>query len=176
MDIVRGKRTEKVLQHSHQDLSCFGVGQRYSEAQLRSVLRQLVATEALGVDAQAFNTLYLTDASRAILKGNHSVTLRHSHDRASERKARRIEGTPGLPTLDANAQERLQALKAWRGEVARTHNLPAYVIFHDATLHAIAHLAPSNLEALQDISGIGQKKLQAYGQEVLRVVAARAMA
>ena len=118
----------------------------------------------------------MTDASRAILKGTHSVTLRHSHDRAIERKARRIEGTPGLPTLDANAQERLQALKAWRGEVARTHNLPAYVIFHDATLHAIAHLAPNSLEALQDISGIGQKKLQAYGQEVLRVVAARAMA
>ena len=176
MDIVRGKRTEKVLQHSHQDLSCFGVGQSYSEAQLRSVMRQLVATEALGVDAQAVNTLYLTDASRAILKGNHSVTLRHSHDRASERKARRVEGVPGLPALDAPAQSRLQALKAWRGEVARTHNLPAYVIFHDATLHAIAHLAPSSLEALQDISGIGQKKLQAYGQEVLRVVAARAMA
>ena len=63
------------------------MGQRYSESQLRSVLRQLVATEALGVDAQAYNTLYLTDASRAILKGTHSVTLRHSHERASERKS-----------------------------------------------------------------------------------------
>jgi ATP-dependent DNA helicase RecQ len=87
-----------------------------------------------------------------------------------------VEGVPGLPALDAPAQARLQALKAWRAEVARTHNLPAYVIFHDATLHAIAHLAPSSLEALQDISGIGQKKLQAYGDEVLRVVATRAMA
>jgi ATP-dependent DNA helicase RecQ len=176
MDIVRGKRTEKVLQHGHQDLSCFGVGQRYSEAQLRSVLRQLVATEALGVDAQAYNTLYLTDASRAILKGTHRVTLRHSQERSSERKPRRTESATGLSALDAAAQARLQALKAWRAEVARTHNLPAYVIFHDATLHAIAHLAPTNLEALQDISGIGQKKLQAYGHEVLRVVSARPMA
>jgi len=175
LDIVRGKRTEKVLQHGHQDLSCFGVGQGYSEAQLRSVLRQLVATEAIGVDAQAYNTLYLTDASRAILKGTHRVTLRHSHERAIDRKPRRPETAPGLPALDALGQARLQALKAWRAEVARTHNLPAYVIFHDATLHAIALLAPSSLEALQDISGIGQKKLQAYGQEVLRVVAAHAL-
>jgi ATP-dependent DNA helicase RecQ len=163
MDIVRGKRTEKVLQHSHQDLSCFGVGQGYSEAQLRSVMRQLVATEALGVDAQAFNTLYLTDASRAILKGTHSVTLRHSHDRASERKARRVEGVPGLPALDAPAQARLQALKAWRAEVARTHNLPAYVIFHDATLHAIAHLAPSSLEACKTSAALARKNCKPTG-------------
>ena len=87
MDILRGKATKKVNQYSHEKLSTFGIGAHFSEVQLRGVLRQLIALGALGVDAQAFNTLYLTDASRAILKGTHSVTLRHSHDRASERKA-----------------------------------------------------------------------------------------
>jgi ATP-dependent DNA helicase RecQ len=69
------------------------------------------------------------------------------------------------------AQARFGALKAWRAEVARSHNLPAYVIFHDATLSAIAQKAPRNLTDLQGISGIGVKKLEAYADEVLRVVA-----
>jgi ATP-dependent DNA helicase RecQ len=73
-------------------------------------------------------------------------------------------------SLDSDALLRYSALKAWRAEVAREHNLPAYVIFHDATLAAIAQKAPKNLDDLQDISGIGAKKLEAYAQEVLRVV------
>jgi len=80
---------------------------------------------------------------------------------------RREEGATA--TLDAAAQKRFEALKAWRGEVAREHNLPAYVIFHDATLAAIAERAPATLEDLQGISGIGTKKLEAYGSDVLRV-------
>ena len=72
--------------------------------------------------------------------------------------------------LDDAGQQRYDALKAWRAEVARSHNLPAYVIFHDATLAAIAQAEPQDLEALQGIAGIGAKKLEAYGGEVLRVV------
>jgi ATP-dependent DNA helicase RecQ len=72
--------------------------------------------------------------------------------------------------LDEEGLQRFTALKAWRGEVAREHNLPAYVIFHDATLAAIAALAPKTLDELQGISGIGAKKLEAYGTEVLRVL------
>jgi ATP-dependent DNA helicase RecQ len=74
--------------------------------------------------------------------------------------------------LDAAAQQRYEALRAWRAEVARAHNLPAYVIFHDATLAAIAQQAPASLDDLQGISGIGARKLEAYGAEVLRVVGA----
>jgi ATP-dependent DNA helicase RecQ len=172
MDIVRGKRTEKVAQFHHEELSTFGIGAEFSETQLRGVLRQLVASGALAVDSEAFNTLKLTDGSRAILKGEAKVLLRES---VSQQGGRRKRGGPtAAPAvsagLAADAQSRFAALKAWRGEIAREHNLPAYVIFHDATLAAIAALAPRSLTDLQGISGIGAKKLEAYGAEVLRVL------
>ncbi|MBC7376114.1 MAG: HRDC domain-containing protein, partial [Burkholderiaceae bacterium] len=89
----------------------------------------------------------------------------------SERKPRRDKApAPAVAALDDMAQKRFAALKAWRGEVAREHNLPAYVIFHDATLAAIAERAPQTLQDLQGISGLGAKKLEAYGEEVLRVM------
>jgi ATP-dependent DNA helicase RecQ len=172
MDIVRGKKTDKVQQFGHDTLSTFGVGADLSETQLRSVLRQLIAIGALAVDGQAFNTLQLTDGSRAVLKGEVGVRLRQSDPAALERKAKRTPAAkPDPEPLDAMAQARFGALKAWRAEVARSHNLPAYVIFHDATLSAIAQKAPRNLTDLQGISGIGVKKLEAYADEVLRVVA-----
>jgi ATP-dependent DNA helicase RecQ len=162
MDIVRGKKTDKVQQFGHDTLSTFGVGADLSETQLRSVLRQLIAIGALAVDGQAFNTLQLTDGSRAVLKGEVGVRLRQSDPAALERKAKRAPAAkPDLEPLDAMAQARFGALKAWRAEVARSHNLPAYVIFHDATLSAIAQKAPRNLTDLQGISGIGVKKLEA---------------
>ncbi|MGR4868430.1 DNA helicase RecQ [Variovorax sp. LARHSF232] len=178
MDILRGKSTEKTKQHGHERISTFGIGAEFSEAQLRGVLRQLIATGALSVDAQAFNTLQLTEGSRAVLKGEAAVLLRESVSQPSARGARKERrGSSGgsskpsaaAATLDAAGQARYEALKAWRSEVAREHNLPAYVIFHDATLAAIAERAPATLADLQGISGIGEKKLQAYGSEVLRV-------
>ena len=174
MDIVRGKRSEKVLQHGHESLSTFGVGQALSELQLRGVLRQLLALGAVMVDVQAFNTLVLTPQARPILKGEQAVRLRQS---LSTPKAVKVKGSGGASALkapvdlDAAALARYVALKAWRAEVAREHNLPAYVIFHDATLAAIAQLAPSSIGDLQGISGMGVKKLEAYADEVLRVVA-----
>jgi len=178
MDILRGKATEKVSQYGHQGLSTFGIGAHFTEVQLRGVLRQLIALGALGVDAQAFNTLYLTEASRGVLKGEVTVRLRASVSTPADRKGTRKAKTgasgatkPAPIALDDAGQHRYTLLKAWRAEVAKSHNLPAYVIFHDATLAAIAHAAPHDLEALQGIAGIGVKKLEAYGQEVLRVVA-----
>jgi ATP-dependent DNA helicase RecQ len=173
MDILRGKTTEKVQQYGHQALSTFGIGAHFTEVQLRGVLRQLIAIGALGVDAQAFSTLYLTEASRAVLKGEVTVRLRASVSTPADRKAKRGASGAAKPApveLDAQGQVRYAALKAWRAEVARAHNLPAYVIFHDATLGAIAQAGPDSLEALQGIAGIGVKKLEAYGEEVLRVV------
>jgi ATP-dependent DNA helicase RecQ len=138
------------------------------------VLRQLIATGALAVDAEAFNTLKLTEGSRAVLRGETPVTLRESVSSPAERKPRREKAAKGAPPpaaakLDEAGRKRFDALKAWRAEVAKQHNLPAYVIFHDATLAAIAERAPASLEDLQGISGIGTKKLEAYGSEVLRV-------
>jgi ATP-dependent DNA helicase RecQ len=172
MDILRGKPTEKVTQRGHETLSTFGIGADLSELQLRGVLRQLIAIGAVAVDAEAFNTLQLTDGSRAVLKGEVSVQLRESVSSPGERKTKRsaVAAAKVPASLDVDGQERYVALKAWRAEVARAHNLPAYVIFHDATLAAIAERAPQSLDDLQGITGIGAKKLEAYGQEVLRVM------
>ncbi len=174
MDILRGKKTEKVAQFGHERLSTFGIGAQFSEAQLRGVLRQLIATGALAVDGQAFNTLKLTEGSRGVLKGETAVQLRESISAPADSRRRKGPAKPA-PALAAGLTEsalaRFAALKAWRGEVARSHNLPAYVIFHDATLAAIAALAPASLSDLQGISGLGAKKLEAYGDEVLRVIA-----
>ncbi len=182
MDIVRGKSTEKVAQFGHESLSTFGLGSAFSEAQLRGVLRQLVATNAIAVDSEAFNTLKLTNASRAVLKGEVPVLLRESISSsasspgspgksAQTRRAGRPRTPVAAAELDLLGQARFAALKAWRAEVAREHQLPAYVIFHDATLAAIAALGPQTVDELQGVSGMGAKKLEAYGQEVLRVVA-----
>ena len=173
MDIVRGKGTEKISQYGHAALSTFGVGSDFSELQLRGVLRQLIAMGAVRVDAQAFNTLQLTEHSRAVLRGEVAVRLRESAaetERKPKRSARLGVVVKAPIALDSEGLLRYSALKAWRAEVARQHNLPAYVIFHDATLAAIAQRAPRSLDDLQGISGIGAKKLEAYAEEVLRAV------
>ncbi|MEO7941058.1 MAG: HRDC domain-containing protein, partial [Burkholderiaceae bacterium] len=112
--------------------------------------------------------------SRAVLKGEVLVQLRVS-TAAPSAKGRRSVGRSAVAkapvALDDAAQHRYTALRDWRSEVAKSHNLPAYVIFHDATLAAIAQRAPASLDDLQGISGIGARKLEAYGNEVLRVVA-----
>ena len=183
MDIVRGKDTEKVKQFGHDQLSTFGVGKDYSEAQLRGVLRQLLATGAVGLQkvmlesGHSFDTLSLTEGSRPVLRGEVPVQLRESTAAApakrSSTRARKGSATPAAAAnLGPDAQVRFINLKAWRAEVAREHNLPAYVIFHDATLAAIAERAPATLDDLQGISGMGAKKLEAYGADVLRVVRA----
>ena len=180
MDILRGKTTDKVNQFNHNTLSTFGLGAEYSELQLRGVLRQLIAIGAVAVDAAAYNTLCLTEGSRAVLKGEVPLMLRASVSGPAERKpkreksgekstARSVAKSAAMAALDDAAQSRFTDLKAWRAEVAREHNLPAYVIFHDATLAAIAAIHPRSLRDLEGVSGIGAKKLEAYGEEVLRV-------
>ncbi|MEY4536703.1 MAG: helicase RecQ [Pseudomonadota bacterium] len=174
MDILRGKKTEKVTQFGHEAISTFGIGATLSETQLRSVLRQLIANGALNINAAAFNTLQLNAASREVLKGETQVMLRESEAasaRGSKAKRSTVSATKTAnAALDTAGERRFASLKAWRAEVAREHNLPAYVIFHDATLIAIAERNPQELSDLDGISGIGAKKLLAYGEEVLRVV------
>jgi ATP-dependent DNA helicase RecQ len=170
MDILRGKATEKVAQYGHAQLSTFGIGANFSETQLRGVLRQLIAMGALNVQGQVFNTLQLTEGSRAVLKGEVSVQLRESLSQKPEKRSRKPQAPgPAAANLSQDALVRYINLKAWRAEVAKEHNLPAYVIFHDATLAAIAAASPQNPEDLHGISGLGAKKLEAYGQEVLRI-------
>jgi ATP-dependent DNA helicase RecQ len=172
IDILRGKRTEKVEQHGHETLSTFGIGADLGESEWRGLLRQLIARGAVWVDANHFNTLRLGDAARPLLKGEGEVRLRVATAAKSGGRSRadRQRVVAAEASLTLAARETLAALKAWRAEVAREHNLPAYVIFHDATLRAIAERQPQRLDDLHGIPGLGHKKLEAYGAEVLRVV------
>ena len=174
MDILRGKATEKVAQFGHDKLSTFGIGADLSEQQWRGVLRQLIAIGAVRVDVDAFNTLQLTELARPVLRCEMRLMLRESlaePRRPGARKTASTRARAETAQLGDEGLQRLAALKAWRSEVAREHNLPAYVIFHDSTLIALAELAPRSLAELEGVSGMGSKKLQAYGQEVLRVMA-----
>ncbi|WP_232788425.1 DNA helicase RecQ [Macromonas nakdongensis] len=173
IDILRGKVTEKVQQHGHERLSTFGIGAQLGESEWRSLLRQLIARGAVWVDGEHFNTLRLGEAARPLLKGEGEVRLRvqsAAPKGVRNRSAERQRVVASEATLTLAAREALAALKAWRAEVAREHNRPAYVIFHDATLRAIAERQPATLADLQGIPGLGQAKLQAYGAEVLRIV------
>jgi ATP-dependent DNA helicase RecQ len=178
MDILRGKQTDKMAQYAHDKLSTFGIGADLSETQWRALLRQLIAREAVQVDAAHFNTLHLAEGARDILKGGAQVWMKQasetptrSRGKGSSSRAAKDVAPDGQP-LSLAQRECLDALKAWRAEVAREHNLPAFVIFHDATLRALAAQAPRTLADLDGVAGIGQKKREAYGKEVLRVVSA----
>ena len=183
IDVLRGKGTDKVTQHGHASLSTFGIGADVTEAQWRLVLRQLIAMGHVQAEGE-YGTLVLCDSAREVLRGEVPVWLRVPTDprprvRAGRERAVRGSGgggvgagkPPPLP-LDDLATQRFLALKAWRAEVAREHNLPAYVVFHDATLAEMARERPTSLDALAGISGVGSKKLEAYGQELLRVLEA----
>ena len=174
LDVLRGKRTDKVTQYRHDQLSTFGVGADLSEAQWRGVLRQLVALGHVRTEGE-FNTLVLTDSARAVLKGEVPIVLREAREalKSGRQRTGRKERVPAAAAaLDAEAQKRFTALKAWRAEVAKEHNLPAYVVFHDATLAEMARECPASLEALSHVTGVGAKKLDAYGSEILRVLEA----
>ena len=173
IDVLRGKVTEKVTQHGHERLSTFAVGANLDEARWRGVLRQLVALGHVVPEGE-YNTLALTDSARAVLKGEVPIVLRLPRAPAPRSRKERAGGSTRAPAaaaeLDVTAQQRFAALKSWRAEVAREHNLPAYIVFHDAVLAAMAREQPASLGELADISGVGAKKLEAYGREILRVL------
>ena len=180
IDVLRGKVTDKTTQHGHGTLSTFGIGAKWSEQQWRGVIRQLLSLGHLHSEGE-YSTLVLTDSARAVLKGEVPILLREARElpRGTGRTRRvRTEGgrssSPAAAALQANmdgdAKTRLAALKAWRSEVAREHNLPAYIVFNDATLSQMALTSPGTLDELSGISGVGAKKLEAYGREILRVL------
>jgi ATP-dependent DNA helicase RecQ len=184
IDVLRGKSSDKVTQYGHTQLTTFGIGADVSETQWRLVLRQLIALGHLQTEGE-FGTLALAASAREVLRGEVSVQLRVPSETKARGKPGRSRGAggagatgagagssrkpPPLP-LDATGTALFDALKAWRAEVAREHNLPAYIVFHDATLAEMAREQPATLDALAGISGVGAKKLEAYGAEILRVL------
>jgi len=187
IDVLRGKTTDKVTQFGHTALSTWGIGADVSEAQWRGVLRQLIALGHLRTEGE-WNTLGLAPSAREVLRGTVPVRLRVAAEAPARGRTARSRSAGGAgagsgagagPTragkppplpLDSAATARFEALKAWRAEVAREHNLPAYIVFHDATLAEMARECPADLAALAGIGGVGSKKLQAYGAEILRVL------
>ena len=180
IDVLRGKVTDKVTQFNHQELSTFSIGADVSEAQWRMVLRQLIALGHVQTEGE-YNTLELTPTSREVLRGEVQMLLRQPSEtprRARVAKGGKVAGGRATAArekappvaLDEQGLERFAALKAWRAEIAREHNLPAYIVFHDATLAEMARAHPQSLDELAGISGVGTKKLEAYGSEILRVL------
>ncbi|MGH8325383.1 MAG: DNA helicase RecQ [Steroidobacteraceae bacterium] len=187
IDILRGSRTAKVEQFRHDRLSTFGIGADLEVAQWRAVLRQLVMLRLVEVDTEHYSVLRLTAACREVLRGQRAIRLRRSIDRGTMRIAgrrspvdrSRVTGAQAARALsgvvapleadDAHAPL-FQALRAWRLQVAREHGVPAYTIFHDATLEEIARRRPGSTEELQRVSGVGAVKLERYGVAVLDVV------
>jgi len=168
IDILLGRTTEKVTQFRHDQLTVFGVGTELREAEWRGVVRQLLAQRLLTVEGD-YGTLVLTDASTGVLRGETKVMMRREPERAA-RAAAPSKQKVDLPAADAPVFERL---RAWRAGVAKEQGVPAYVIFHDATLRQIAALRPATLSELSTVNGVGENKLAKFGQQVLEAVTER---
>ncbi len=168
VDVLLGKRTTKVEQHAHDQLSVFGIGTELGDGEWRGVVRQLLAQGLLAVEG-AYQVLALTEASRPVLAGQQQVLLRRDPVRQARSRTRSAAAGVALPAGAAPVFERL---RAWRGATAKEQGVPAYVVFHDATLREIATALPTSLAELGTISGIGEGKLARYGAGVLATLEA----
>jgi len=172
IDILRGNATERVKQLRHDELKTFGVGAERSDTQWRAIFRQLIALGYVQADAEAFGAFKLTEAARGVLTGATKVSLREEAAKPKGGKGKRgAKPALALPTsAGPGAQALLDALREWRRKTASEHGVPAYVVFHDATLAAIAAARPRAVDDLHGISGIGATKLARYGQALIDVV------
>ncbi len=178
IDVLVGRLTERVQQFEHDKLSVFGVGRELNEKQWRAVLRQLVAMGHLRADSEAYGALKLTDTARGVLKGATEVMLREqapgTRVRAIRTKSRRGDFATAAagPQGDIDPELRTR-LRTWRSNIARERGVPAYVVLHDSTIDGIVRTWPTTLDELRGVSGIGDKKLEHYGDELLRLVRER---
>ena len=179
IDILLGRRTAKVDQWGHAELTTFGIGTELAETQWRAVVRQLLAGGLLAVSTD-HNTLGVTDGSWPVLRGEETVELRHDVVTRVARTSRKKVDARGVPVTRSVAATALgdqdrdlfERLRTWRAETAKAASVPAYVVFPDAVLVSIASARPASLDELFAISGVGAKKLESYGDDVLLVVAA----
>jgi len=174
-DVLRGERSDRIEAFGHDTLSTFGVGADLDARTWKSVFRQLVALGLLEADG-AHGGLRLTQASRDVLRGQREVRMRREAEPVA-RGGRKTRGGAGAKataanhSLDENSLALFEALRALRAELAREQNLPAYVIFHDATLREMATQRPGSLNELARVNGVGAGKLDRYGERVLAVIA-----
>jgi len=171
IDILLGKETPKVIQFAHTSLKVFGIGAELRDSEWRGVVRQLLAHGLLAVQGD-YGTLVLTDSSSEVLSGQRRVLLRREPARPArtEKPARTRRTAP--VDLPEEAVSVFEQLRAWRATAAKEQGVPAYVIFHDATLRQIAAESPASLAELGTVSGIGENKLAKYGQQILAILTA----
>ncbi|PXY20030.1 DNA helicase RecQ [Prauserella flavalba] len=169
IDILLGRKTSKVVQHDHDSLSVFGVGTELAESEWRGVVRQLLAKGLLAVEGD-YGTLVTTPASDEVLYQGRKVLLRREPKRAAKAstRTRRAEAAE----LPEEAAPVFEKLRAWRAATAKEQGVPAYVIFHDATLRQIATERPSTLAELGGVNGVGENKLAKYGEQLLEALSA----
>jgi ATP-dependent DNA helicase RecQ len=175
IDVLVGRLTERVRQFKHDKLSVFGVGRELNEKHWRAVLRQLVAMGHLRADSEAYGALKLTETARGVLKGETEVMLREQAPATRIRaKSRRGDLSPAAagPQGDVDPELRTR-LRTWRSNIARERGVPAYVVLHDSTIDGIVRAWPTTLDELRSVPGIGDKKLEHYGDELLRLVRER---
>ncbi len=166
IDVLRGKQTDKVAKFGHERLSTFGIGAELSEAEWRLLLRHLIAQHIVEVDHATFNVLRLTEASRAVLRGERTIELRQQSAEPRRRKSK--QRATGAAADDHDPM--FEKLRVWRAGVAKEHGVPAFVVFHDGTLRAIAQMRPKSFDELRAVSGVGQKKLASYGAGLLALL------
>ncbi|WP_328611356.1 DNA helicase RecQ [Amycolatopsis sp. NBC_00345] len=169
-DILLGKTTPKVTQFQHETLKVFGIGTELKEPEWRAVVRQLLAQGLLAVEGD-YGSLVLTEASAEVLNGARKVMLRREPERAAAARSSRTRSKAAVVELPQEAAPLFERLRAWRAATAKEQGVPAYVIFHDATLRQIATERPGSLEALGTVSGVGENKLAKYGEGVLASLA-----
>jgi ATP-dependent DNA helicase RecQ len=168
IDVLRGHPTERVQRFKHDELTTWKIGADLSDKQWRAVFRQLIALGYLEADSEAYGALKLTQSARGLLKNHVRVSFREEVAAPRRRDRRRSAAAPGL-AQHSNEGPLLEALRNWRLALAREHGVPAYVIFHDATLQSIAAAQPQTLEDLRGISGVGARKLERYGEALLAI-------
>ena len=164
IDVLLGKNNERIRQFGHHQLSTYGIGKALDNHQWRSVFRQLVARGLLNVDVEGYGALKLTDACRPVLRGEHRLALR------KDKKPEKTKTSRSVRTVGDEQRTLWEALRQCRTRLAQEQGVPPYVIFHDATLMEIMAVRPSTLEQLSRISGVGERKLEQYGQDFLKVI------
>ncbi len=170
IDILTGKRTDKVAQHRHDELSVFGIGADRKDTEWRSVIRQLLAQGLVSVEGD-YGTLVLTTASAEVLAKKRVVMMRTETAKSAKTGTTRSGSKPAAVDLSPEAGDRFERLRAWRAVAAKEQGVPAYVVFHDATLREIATRRPTTRAELATVTGVGETKLDRYGDGVLAALA-----
>jgi ATP-dependent DNA helicase RecQ len=171
IDVLRGVQTDRISQWHHDSLSVFGIGNDRGEQEWRAIVRQTIALGLITVDHESYQSLKLTDAARPVLKGGQKVQLRQYQKPVKPKRAS-FAASKGYDELELSKSEQaiFERLRSWRMGSAREHGVPAYVVFQDATLREIAKVKPTSLDQLRGVSGVGEKKLVSYGDDIVGII------